>query len=523
MYISILEYLQETIKYASNKIAFSDHNRNITFGELNTYAKKVATKLIDIYNKQTNNPIIIYMGKNVESIISFIGVAYSGNFYTPIDVKSPIERVKKIIDKLKPAIIITDRKNKDKLSIISDMSVNIILIEECIFTDIDEKTIYNIQRKRIDTDPLYVLFTSGSTGVPKGVIINHRSVIDYIEWITDTFCITDKVVFGNQAPFYFDNSILDIYTTLKNGSTTVIIPEELFIFPAKLIQFLCKMKVNTLFWVPSALITIANSGVLDSEDLKVDKILFCGEVMPNKQLNTWRKKFPSALYANLYGPTEITDVCTYYIVDREFTDNEPLPIGFPCRNTDIIVLNYRDELVREEEVGELCVRGSCLSLGYYDDEEKTNKAFIQNPLNKRYREKIYRTGDMVKYNEYNELIYLCRKDYQIKHMGHRIELGEIETVAFSIRGVLQSCALYDEVNKKIRLFCVTEEINEKDIYCNLKKLLPRYMLPSIITIINTMPMNANGKVDRVYLMDTYLKGGKYNANQSIKEPTKNDF
>lgn len=511
MYISVLEYLEEAVLKASNKVAFSDCNRDITYNELYIYGKKVATKLINNNNKQTNNPIVVYLEKSIECIISFIGIAYSGNFYTPIDVKSPIERVKKIIDVLKPAVIITDRKHQDKLNDLYELSCDIIYIEECQLEQIENKIIDNIQRKRIDTDPLYILFTSGSTGIPKGVTISHRSVIDYIEWVTDTFSITDSTIFGNQAPFYFDNSILDIYTTLKNASTTIIIPEELFIFPRKLIQLLTQKKINTLFWVPSALITVANSGVLNKMELQVDKVLFCGEVMPNKQLNIWRRNIPSALYANLYGPTEITDVCTYYIVDRDFDDNEPLPIGLPCRNTDIIVLNEKNELVSKDEIGELCVRGSSLSLGYYCDENKTNAAFVQNPLNTNYYEKIYKTGDMVRYNKYGELIYLCRKDYQIKHMGHRIELGEIENVAFSVNGIEQCCVLYDEDNKKIRLFCVAAELKEKDIYRKLKDLVPKYMLPSTITIFESMPINANGKVDRVYLNNTYIKGGKTNA------------
>ena len=150
--------------------------------------------------------------------------------------------------------------------------------------------------------------------------------------------------------------------------------------------------------------------------------------MPNKQLNIWRKALPEALYANLYGPTEITDACTFFIVDRPMEDNEPLPIGIPCRNTDILVLNDKNELVIGEEKGELCVRGSSLALGYYNNPEKTASSFVQNPLNSHYPELIYRTGDIVKYNENRELIYLCRKDFQIKHMGHRIEIGEIETM-----------------------------------------------------------------------------------------------
>ena len=296
---------------------------------------------------------------------------------------------------------------------------NNILLEEMDSFSKDTEDIIN---QILDVDPLYVLFTSGSTGTPKGVIISHRSVIDYTEWLSDTFNFNETTVFGNQAPFYFDNSILDIYSVLKNGSKMVIIPETYFSFPRKLLNFINERKINTLFWVPSALIGLANSGQL--KEIRLDhikKVLFCGEVMPNKHLNIWRKEYPDIQYANLYGPTEITDVCSYYIIDRDFKDEEPLPIGKACRNTEIIVLNENNQKVKGEERGELCVRGICLSKGYLGDFTKTDTAFVQNPLNGRYYEKIYRTGDIVKYNQFGELIYLCRKDYQIKHQGYRIE------------------------------------------------------------------------------------------------------
>lgn len=230
------------------------------------------------------------------------------------------------------------------------------------------------------------------------------------------------------------------------------------------------------------------------------KVLFCGEVMPNKQLNIWRKTYPNAIYANLYGPTEITDVCTYYIVEREFQDEEPLPIGKACQNTEILILDENDKLVRENEIGELCVRGTGLSMGYYGDEEKTNKVFVQNPLNTKYKDLIYRTGDLVKYNEKGEIVYVGRKDFQIKHQGHRIELGEIESAVSAMNEIQQNCALYDDIMKKIILVCVTNgKIGEKEIYRNLQQKIPKYMMPSIIKIIDTMPLNVNGKIDRTKL------------------------
>ena len=205
-------------------------------------------------------------------------------------------------------------------------------------------------------------------------------------------------------------------------------------------------------------------------------------------------------YANLYGPTEITDACTYYIVDREFSDDEPLPIGIPMSNTDILVLNDEDKLVTDDEVGELCVRGTSLAMGYYNNPEKTRSAFVQNPLNKAVPEIIYRTGDLVRYNEYREIIYISRKDFQIKHLGHRIELGEIETAISSLEEVTLNCCLYDEKNQKIVLF-VDAQVDRDYIKERIEKLVPEYMIPGKVIYLENMPINANGKIDRIKLKE----------------------
>jgi len=493
MITNVLEYLIASAKNYPNKIAFKDQTSSVTFLELEKKAKAIATIIKKSCGDKINLPIAVYMEKGTDSLVAFMGVLYSGNFYSPIDVHSPKKRINRIISVLKPVAVIYDKE----------------ILEGCLnikFSDVPESCEAEFP-DILDTDPCYTLFTSGSTGTPKGIAISHRSVIDYIEWLKNTFNFDENTIFGNQAPFYFDNSIFDIYSTLKNASTMVIIPETYFVFQKKLAEFMNAEKINTIFWVPSALVACVNSGFLEKYELKyVKKILFCGEVMPNKQLNVWRKKYPDALYANLYGPTEITDVCAYYIVDREFSDDEPLPIGKPCKNTGIIVLNDDNEYIKPGERGELCVRGSCLALGYYANKEKTDASFMQNPLNPYYRDLIYRTGDIVTYNERGEIIYLARKDYQIKHQGHRIELGEIETAVNAIKGVATNCALYDDKNKKIMLFAsVMSDIDEKAIYQSLKEKLPTYMLPAVINILENLPLNANGKIDRVKLNEDFIK------------------
>ena len=499
MQANVTYWLDKTARRLPDKIAFADEKKEITFRELSAQAKALATQMIE--RKLFKKPVVIYLEKGVDVLVSFMGAAYSCNFYSPIDVDMPASRVNKILEVLQPALVVTTAELRPVFEGF-DYEGDYLLLENAIGGAADEVAINAVRSKGIDTDLLYVLFTSGSTGVPKGVTINHRSVIDYIDWVTETFDITEEDSFGNQAPFYFDNSILDIYSTIKSGATTYIIPKNLFAQPVPLLEYLKEKKINTIFWVPSALIVVAKLKAFRNVDLSdtLHRVLFCGEVMPNKQLNTWRKFLPDVLYANLYGPTEITDACTYYIVDREFTDDEPLPIGIPMANTDIIVLNDRNEPVTGDEIGELCVRGTSLSVGYYNNPEKTKEAFVQNPLNPYVPETIYRTGDLVKYNEYGEIIYLSRKDFQIKHMGHRIELGEIETAVSSLEQIALCCCLYDEKRQKIVLF-IEEELDKAYINEQISSLVPEYMLPNKVVTLPDMPINANGKIDRVKLKE----------------------
>ena len=498
---SVLSWLDETAKRLPNKLALQDISGNITYQEYRSKSLAIAYKIVELNKGEMKKPVVVYLEKGKEVLVSFMGVAYSGCFYSPIDTEMPQSRVDKILEVLKPEIVITTNKLKTNFEKFNFYG-SYIIYEETICSEEDETAVKPYTEKIIDTDLLYVLFTSGSTGVPKGVSICHRSVIDYTDWVTETFNITQKDTFGNQAPFYFDNSILDIYSCMKTGATLNIIPKKLFFQPVPLLEYIKYNKINTIFWVPSALIVVSKLKPFSNVDLSdtLKRVLFCGEVMPNKQLNIWRKFLPNVTYANLYGPTEITDACTYYIVDREFSDDEPLPIGIPMSNTDILVLNDENKLVTDDEVGELCVRGTSLAMGYYNNPEKTRSAFVQNPLNKAVPEIIYRTGDLVRYNEYREIIYISRKDFQIKHLGHRIELGEIETAISSLEEVTLNCCLYDEKNQKIVLF-VDAQVDRDYIKERIEKLVPEYMIPGKVIYLENMPINANGKIDRIKLKE----------------------
>ena len=491
--MTVLHYLEETSRRHGDKTAIVDQSGSISFSALRENALKVAGYISIHLEGRRNSPVFVYLPKSKETIVCFLGIAYSGNLYSLTDVKFPYEKADKIISALDPALIITDSKNINKLRENGVSADKIVLyddiIQEC--KRIDPEVALG---KIIDRDPLYVLFTSGSTGLPKGVIIAHGSVRDYIDFLVKKFDLDDSLKILNQAPFYFDNSILDIYTTIAVGAEFHIVPETYYTYAASLAQYISDYDINFIFWVPSALIHLANTNMLDTIAAScIKNVFFCGEVMPNKQLNQWRKSLPQARYVNLYGPTEITDACTYYEVSRSFKDDEPLPMGFPCDNTDILILDENNKLINEPDIqGELCVRGTSLSLGYWKNPDKTAEVFVQNPLHSNYEEKIYKTGDLAHYNERGEIMFDGRKDFQIKHMGHRIELGEIEVAAAGVEGVTHTCALY---SSEIILVYVG------DLDCDtLRKALvaklPRYMVPGQYRKIDKMPLNDNGKIDR---------------------------
>ena len=402
----------------------------------------------------------------------------------------PEKRMAVIAEILKPAVILYGEKYRENAQHIAGEALL------CGYAEIDIQTDESILQKRrdshTDNDLLYVLFTSGSTGVPKGVSITHRSVIDFVEWACNALRLPEGVRFGSQAPFYFDNSVLDIYCTMRMRGSLFLIPRGDFMFPKKLIDRIRAAQVDTIFWVPSALTAVANAGVLTPENLTtLKRVFFCGEVMPCRTLNLWRAALPEADYVNMYGPTEITDVCAWYRVDRDFADTDSLPIGFPCANTRILLIE-----------GELCVAGTCLSPGYYNAPEKTAPAFVQNPLRPQIREIIYKTGDLAELNDRGDLMFLGRADSQIKRSGYRIELGEIECALQGANGVDSGFCFYDQAREKI--VCVwTGEADEKGVREQLKKLVPKYMLPDVWMHQDSLPSTGSGKIDRVSVKKLY--------------------
>ena len=520
---NVLEYLENTAMKYRDKIAVIDEEDKVTYGELITKAKIVGSYLCS--KIEPNKPVAIFMDKSVKTLELFMGVLYAGCFYTLIDPSFPDNRIKQILEIAKVNLIITDDDNYDKLSrivkkenIINVKNISSIAsvkslyghgvrdnscFDSILFTE--EKNLESIRNNMTGEEPVYCNFTSGSTGIPKGVLISHKAVINFIDSFVDTFKIIDQDVIGNQAPFDFDVSVKDIYSCLKTGATLVIIPKSYFMFPTKVMDMLEQYKVTTIIWAVSALVMITRlHGLKYKTPRSINKIMFSGEQMPLKQLNKWRKIYNKAMFVNLYGPTEITCNCTYYILDREFLDDEKLPIGKAFSHNEVLLVNDGNSISEKmiNKCGEVCVAGDSLANGYINNKEMTDKSFVTNKAFGKKR--LYKTGDIAYWGEDGLLYFAGRKDFQIKHMGHRIELEEVERILGSLSVVDHACCFFDNIKNKIVAFIVGSN-DKRAIINEMKKSVPEYMIPNVFKNVDTLPINKNGKTDRKLLKQMYME------------------
>ncbi len=500
MQTNILQYLEKTVNEKPHKTAFADDQTALTFQQVYDQARSIGTGLHKSgFYKQ---PVVVFMRKQPATLAAFFGSIYAGCYYVPLDDEMPRHRIELIFQTLEAGALICD----DTTKVIAEelnFSGTIFQYDTLAAYTADDAALSTIRDKQLDIDPIYIVFTSGSTGIPKGVMACHRSVIDYVEHLCDVLRFNEDTVFGNQTPLYFDAYLKEVIPTLKYGATTILIPKQLFMFPIKLVEFLNDHKINTLCWVVSALTMISSFRTFDTVMPQyLHTIAFASEVFPMKQFKRWKAALPNARFINLYGPTETTGICCYYEVDRQFEDHETLPVGRPFGNTEIILLDENNNVPAVGQQGEICVRGTRLTLGYYRNPEKTAEAFVQNPLNNLYPELIYRTGDLGRMNDRGELEFAGRKDYQIKHMGHRIELGEIEVIVNMHPQIRSACCIFDDVKKKIVLY-YTGELPLGELTDYIKSKLPRYMVPNVTKQLEQLPLTPNGKIDRNLLKQIY--------------------
>lgn len=492
---TILDYFDHTVLKYPLRIAVADPTEKLTYEQLQSLARRVGTSIAK--QKIEKRPVAVFMRRSAFLPAAMLSILYSGNFYVVLDAESPSARLQRILKTLCPAAVLYEQELEEMVEEVAPSITRIKWETEIAQQMYDETLLREIRTRMTSEDPAYALFTSGSTGDPKGALITHLNVISYMRWFVPCFEINPDTVFGSQTPLHFSMSVSDFYATIFTGASYHIIPKEYFAFPAKLMGYMNERKVNVIYWVPSAYGIVAKFDVFKymlPETL--EKALFAGEVMPVKYLNYWRAYLKDVLYANLFGPTETTDICSYYVVDRAFDEQETLPIGKPCDNCELIVIDEEGKAITDDSIGELYVKSPFVGKGYYRNKENTAKAFVQNPLHQDYLDTVYKTGDLVRKNEYGEFQYIGRKDFQIKHQGYRIEPGEIENVFNSADNVELTVCLYDEEKDELLLAYESDKELDDQLRAYGEKALPYYMQPSVYRMFQSFPKNANGKIDR---------------------------
>ena len=497
---TVLDRLELTEREYGTRPAVDDGVTCLTYTELAETARGIGAILADRIGRK--EPVAILAEKSTATLCCMYGVAYAGGFYVSVNPEQPPERIRKILEVLESKIVVVDEARREQLAA-SGYTGETLFLEE-LYKEAGARAegasekLAGIRAQMKGEDPLYGVFTSGSTGNPKGIVVGHKSVIDFIGHFTKIFGIGKDDVIGNQAPFDFDVSVKDLYSAMFTGAEVVLIPREFFSTPPRLLDYLCDKNVTVLIWAVSALCIVSGlKGLRYRVPEKVRMIMFSGEVMPIKHLQIWQAALPDAEYVNLYGPSEITCNCTYYRIDRKFEKTDKLPIGGAFPGRTVFLMDEEGNRITEPGTpGEICCAGESLAIGYYNNPEQTAKQFILYDLDGE-KQRVYKTGDLASFGTDGQLYFAGRGDFQIKHMGHRIELEEIETNFMALDGVGRAVCLFDE--PKNRIVCwYTGEIEPKEVRIRLKEKVPAYMVPGRINQVEEMPYNKNGKIDRAY-------------------------
>jgi amino acid adenylation domain-containing protein len=354
-----------------------------------------------------------------------------------------------------------------------------------------------------ESDLAYILYTSGSTGVPKGVMLTHRNALAFAEWVVWRFGVTSHDRLVSHAPFHFDLSVFDLYGAVLSAACVRLLDAGERTFGKEMTDVVRADGLSVWYSVPSALTLLCDAASpADVETLRV--VLFAGEVFPTKHLRRLRELLPRATLANLYGPTE-TNVCTYYVVPDRLESDDPIPIGRACENQDVFALDEDRRPVGVGGTGELWVRGPTVMKGYFGDAEKTRATLMQNPLHERFADPVYRTGDLVSPLADGDLAFLGRRDHQIKVRGYRVELGEIEAAMMS-HPTVRECAVVavpdERSGHRLVAFVVVEgELAERALRHHCAERIPKYMMPSELRVDASLPRTSTGKIDRQQLVE----------------------
>lgn len=480
----------------------------VTFAELDRLSDRVAA-FLKKHGVGRGDTVCIRLDKCTLAYALIVGCLKTGAPYFVLDPANPAARAAHILAKCRPRVVF------------SAMESPLEIAEGTVFVVDKENQLAVLEgtpvgpfepcHDIIGTDPAYIMFTSGSTGFPKGAVMSHANLMNFIAWARSEFAVTPDDVFTNVNPLYFDNSVFDVYGSLFNGAALVPFDAATIKDPWAILHRIDTLECTVYFSVPSLLIYFQTLKLMTPQVFRrVRKVIFGGEGYPKPKLEELYDCFhPRVSLVNVYGPTECTCICSAYeITDADFADLDGYPpLGALVPNFGYTILNDRDEAVAKGETGELCLSGPCVGLGYYNDRELTEKAFRQNPLNSLHHEWTYRTGDLVRLSpEDGKIHFVGRKDSQIKHQGYRIELGEIEHALGRVPGVDEASVLHssrDGVSLIVAVVASRSGLTADTVRREAARLVPPYMVPGRIDILDQLPKNPNGKIDRSLLKTRY--------------------
>lgn len=457
--------------------------------------------LLDVYKLKKGDVIAIFNEKSITSYCLMLACIKTGVIYTNLDVESPIVRLEKIIINCEPKVIFSDEKLIDPHPELKVTFNSIPIVQLKAFSNYNLKKSFKQKINFIEgSSPLYIMFTSGSTGFPKGATMSHSNVLNFIDWGRTTFSVSENDVFTNANPIYFDNSVFDFYVSIFNGATLVSLSHNLVKKPTELVKAINSSSCTIWFSVPSLLVYLLTTKVLTESDFpSIKKIIFGGEGFPKNKLHSLFQIYGNRIdLINVYGPTECTCICSSYLIsslDFEIM-NELAPLGNIAPNFNYYILPSNKN---ETNLGELCLIGPCVGLGYYNDLERTTSSFIQDQRVK-YAQIMYRTGDLVERAPNGYLHFKGRVDNQIKFMGYRIELEEIEAAFSSLNYINEVGVIHEKITEELGIIKVFVSVNKNieptEILNNIKQIVPSYMVPRKLIILDALPKNQNGKIDR---------------------------
>ncbi|MEO8425431.1 MAG: amino acid adenylation domain-containing protein [Actinomycetota bacterium] len=494
--------------------------RTLNYGELNAASNAIAQALIAA-GVERGDRVAVYMTKRVEAIAGIYGVLKAGAAYVPLDPKAPVSRVALVANDCAIAAMLTTPDLAAKVVPELETSPKLLVLvgdEEAAghlgcdptrYVDVvTDSRATDPEVPVLDIDLAYILYTSGSTGTPKGVMLTHRNALTFVEWCAETIGVTSDDRFANHAPIHFDLSVFDLYLAAFGGSTVVLIPEREAFFGAALADIIDQEQVTVWYSVPSALRLLtkaAKPGSLAS----LRTVVFAGEVYPTPALRQLRERIPHAELWNLYGPTE-TNVCTNYKVEQLPPDDQSIPIGRACSNTEVFAVAADGQAAGVGQEGELYVRGATVMKGYWGQPAKSAEVLVPDPLSYP-PDLVFRTGDLVKLQPDGNFHFLGRRDHQVKSRGYRIELGEVESALSTHPGLDESVVVsvpHDEWGCVLVAWVTARDgvdVTERDVRRHVAGRLPGYMVPTSIRIVGQLPKTSTGKIDRPLLIESTKK------------------